>query len=163
MDAVIGRLLKGALGQVTPILLAMLLAIAVFAGMLARQYAAERDAAEARATVADNRAEAFGEMLDWQRDRMRLLTDALEQRDQRLAEDRRAIDQQRDAARRLEHDDAETADWAGLPLPDDVQRWVRDLDAGAADASGTGGGDVPSASAPGDATAGAPTDGDAQP
>ncbi len=154
-------LLKGALGQVTPILLAVLLGIAVFAGMQARQYASERDAAEARAELETQRAEAFGEVMDWQRDRMRALNAALEERDQQLAEDRRVIDQRRAAARRLERDDEDSADWAGRAVPAAVRRWVRDLVP--ADAS-TAGGDVPgTAGAPGDADAGADARGSAQP
>ncbi|XKE45739.1 hypothetical protein LG302_00940 [Halomonas organivorans] len=147
----IARLLKGALGQVTPILLAALLGIAIFAGMLAKQYAGERDAAEARAELEAQRAEAFGEVMDWQRDRMRALSAALEVRDQRLAEDRRAIDQHRAAARRLERDDDATAAWADQSVPAATRRWLRDLDRAPAPAAG---GAVQYPAAPGDANAG---------
>lgn len=115
------------LGQVTPWLLALLLAAAVFAGMQARQYAAERDAALVEVERAEQRATALGEVMDWQRDQIRSLSNALAVRDQQLADDSTAINQRRDTARQLERDDDATAAWADRPVPDATRQWLRDL------------------------------------
>lgn len=123
------------LGNAMPWLLALLLGAAIFAGMQARQYAAERDAALVEVERAEQRAARLGEVMSWQRDQIRSLSSALAARDERLASDSTEINQRRDTARQLERDDDATGEWADQPVPAATREWLRNLgsDTGAGD------------------------------
>jgi|GEM_PF-5781478 len=81
----------GMLRAVTPLLLAALIGIAAYTGMLARQYAAE-------SAIAQKRVEYLTRSLAWKRDQIT----ALEQREMQLLDDQSHI-----AGRRHELDDNE--------------------------------------------------------
>lgn len=137
MIAMISRLI----GSVTPILLALLLGIAVYAGMQARHYADQASDAEARVARAEDRAAILLEHQRWQNQQIETMAAALGARDEQLQRDGELLDLVRQAARNLERDDAKTADWAGQPSPAAVRQWLRDLqrDDNGADSSSTGG------------------------
>ncbi len=123
----IRRLISGATGW----LIAGLLGITVYAGMQARHFATERDAAQAQAARAEDRAAILIEHQQWQRAQIDAMTAALHERDTRMTRDNELMNLVRQAARNLERDDAETADWADQPIPGAVRIWLRDLSADA--------------------------------
>ncbi len=143
----IARLLR----SVTPWLLAVLIGIAVYAGMQARHYADQAAVAEARVARAEDRAAILLEHQRWQNRQIETMTHALRERDERLRRDAEMIDLVRQAARDLERDDAETADWADQPVPAAVGEWLRSLPRGN---DGAGGGDANGASPSAEAAAG---------
>lgn len=124
-------ILKRLLSGVLPWLLAGLLGMAVYQHTQAQRYAAERDAAQARAARAEDRAAILIEHQQWQRAQIDAMTAALHERDAQLSRDAELMNLVRQAARNLERDDAETADWADQPVPGAVRIWLRDLSADA--------------------------------
>lgn len=128
----VGQVIRRLLGGVLPWLLAGLLGVAVYQHMQAQRYAAERDAAETRAAREEERAEILLEHQRWQRNQIDAMTAALHERDTRMARDTELMNLVRRAARQLERDDAETAEWADEPMPGAVRVWLRDLSADAA-------------------------------
>jgi hypothetical protein len=147
VDEVIGAFFTRLLGGALPWVLAALLGITVYAGMQARQYALEASEHQARAERAEDRAEILLEHQRWQRKQLQTLALVLAKRDEQLQRDDELIDLVRQAARNLERDDAETADWAGQPSPAVVRDWLRDLaeDDDSAGAGGAGDSDDPAA------------------
>ncbi len=134
------------LGQVTPILMAVLLGIAVYAGMQARHYADLAEVGQARAARAESRAEILLEHQRWQREQIESMTATLDERDAQVERDDAIINLVRRAARNLERDDAETGEWADRPIPDAVDGWLLDLpgrDGDSAGGGGAGGAELP--------------------
>lgn len=124
------------LRSVTPLLMAVLIGIAVFAGMQARHYASKFEDAQAEIVRGEERAEALLEHQRWQRRRIEALGAALDERAEQMQRDNQLMDLVRSAARRLEQEDAETADWAGQPVPVAVGSWVRQLTTENGDSAG---------------------------
>lgn len=149
------------LRNVTPWLMAVLIGVAVFAGMQARHYASKFEDAQAEIVRSEERAEALLEHQRWQRRRVEALGAALDERAEQMQRDNQLMDLVRSTARRLEQEDAETADWASQPVPGAVGRWVRQLNAEDGDSAG---GDVADDTRASDeATAGAEPQGNKQP
>lgn len=121
----IGRLLS----SVTPWLLAALIGVAVYQGMQAMRYEAERDRAMDRVERAELRTEALQRGMEWQREQLAATREALTIRDEQLATITREIRARQADLDNLERSDAATADWSDQPVPDAVRRWVRDLSA----------------------------------
>ena len=149
------------LRNVTPLLMAVLIGIAVFAGMQARHYASKFEDAQAEIVRGKERAEALLEHQRWQRRRIEALGAALDERAEQMHRDNQLMDLVRSAARRLEQEDAETADWAGQPVPVAVGSWVRQLTT--RDGDSAGGHVADDARTSGQATAGAEPQGNEQP
>jgi hypothetical protein len=149
VDEVIGAFFTRLIGGALPWLLAVMLGITVYAGMQARQYASEAADHQARAERAEDRAEILLEHQRWQRKQLQTLALVLAARDEQLQRDDALIDLVRQAAHKLERDDAETADWASQPSPAVVRDWLRDLseDSDSAGANGAGRSDDPAAAA----------------
>lgn len=112
-----------------PWLLAVLIGLAVFAGMYAKQMAAERDAAVERTERAEQRADVLSSALAWQRRQNEIVNDALTERDEQLEQIASDVRARRDALDTLEADDADMRDWSAEPVPDAARDWVRDLPA----------------------------------
>lgn len=146
------------LGSVTPWLLAVLIGIAVYAGMQARHYADQAAMAQARVARAEDRAAILLEHQRWQRQQLENLAQVLEARDAQLERDGELIDLVRQAARNLEANDEETAHWAEQPSPAAVDDWLRKLAERPAD--GTDPGDPEGTEPPADAPAGTDPDGE---
>lgn len=108
-------------------LIAALLGITVYAGMQARHYALALDGAQAQAARDQQRAEILLEHQRYQRRQIESMTVALTEREEQLDRDNELMSLVRQAARNLERDDAETADWADQPVPDAVRDWLRHL------------------------------------
>lgn len=111
----------------TVLLVIALAAAVVYQYAQTERYQAERDTAQARVTRAEERAEALGEVMDWQRDQMRSLARALDTRQAQITADAQAMTAKRDALTALERDDAPTRDWSAEPVPSAVADWLRDL------------------------------------
>lgn len=126
------------LRNLTPLLMAVLIGVAVFAGMQARHYASKFEDAQAEIIRGEERAEALLEHQRWQRRRVEALGAALNERDKQMQRDTQLMGLVRSAARRLEQEDAETVDWASQPVPSAVGSWVRQLTTEDGDSAGGG-------------------------
>lgn len=150
------------LRSATPWLLGVLIGVAVYAGMQARQYAEQLSETEAQLTRAQERAEILLAHQQWQKRQMEQMTAALRDRDERLQREGELVDLMRQAARDLERTDAETADWADQFVPSAAREWLRRLPA--KDGASAGDSDAGGAATPGGTTAGPESSGDdAQP
>lgn len=118
------------LRSVTPWLLAVMLGVAVYAGMQARHFAISLADTQARAERAEDRALILLEHQYWQKRQIEVMADALEDREQRQRRDAEIMHLLRQTARDLEHADAETAEWADRPIPVAVDSWLRELTSG---------------------------------
>ena len=118
------------LRSATPWMLAVLLAIAVYAFMRAEYHADRADAIQANLVRAEQRAEILLDHQRWQKRQIETMTAVMQVRDERLERDSEIINLLRQTARDLERADAETAEWADHPVPIVVDRWLRDLTAG---------------------------------
>lgn len=146
----------------TPWLLASLIGIAVYSGMLAQQYATERDAAQARTKRADERATHLAAVMDWQREQLETLHAALDVRDDELANARQDIEHRRAEVQALERDDSATGEWASGFVPAAVDEWLRRIDDTSARSESDSGG-AEGSSIPAEPAASAGTRGEPQP
>ena len=119
------------LRSATPWMLAVLLAIAVYAFMRAEYHADRADEIQANLVRSEQRAEILLDHQRWQKRHMEAMAAVMEDREKRLERDMQIINMMRQSARDLERTDAETAEWADHPVPIVVDRWLRDLTAGA--------------------------------
>lgn len=115
------------LRNLTPLIISVLLGITVYSGMQSRHYASKLADAQVEITRSDQRAATLLEHLRWQRRRIEAMESALNEREEQLQRDDQLLQLVRSAARKLEREDAETADWAGKPVPVAVSDWVRQL------------------------------------
>lgn len=137
-------MIKRILGNLSGWMVAALLGITVFAGMQARNYAMQLSATETRLARAHDQIEILQEHQRWQREQMAAMSAVLSIRDDQLQRDTELVNMMRQAAAQLERDDATTGDWAGQPVPNAVDQWVRELPA---DGDRAGSSDAGSASA----------------
>src|SRR5690554_2217201 len=121
--------MRRVLSSATPWMLAVLLAIAVYAYMRAEHHADRADAIQANLVRAEQRAEILLDHQRWQKRQIETMTAVMQVRDERLERDSEIINLLRQTARDLERADAETAEWADRPVPIVVDRWLRDLTA----------------------------------
>nr|WP_300312780.1 hypothetical protein [Halomonas sp.] len=124
------------LRNLTPLIISVLLGITVYSGMQARHYASKLADAQVEISRIDQRAETLLEHQRWQRRRIEAMEAALNEREEQLQRDDQLLQLVRSAARKLEQEDAETADWAGKPIPVAVGDWVRQLPAEYGDSAG---------------------------
>lgn len=122
-------MIKRILGNLSGWMVAALLGITVFAGMQARNYAMQLSATETRLARAHDQIEILQEHQRWQREQMAAMSAVLSIRDDQLQRDTELVNMMRQAAAQLERDDATTGDWAGQPVPNAVDQWVRELPA----------------------------------
>lgn len=120
-------MIKRILGNLSGWMVAALLGITVFAGMQARNYAMQLSATETRLARAHDQIEILQEHQRWQREQMAAMSAVLSIRDDQLQRDTELVNMMRKAAAQLERDDATTGDWAGQPVPNAVDQWVREL------------------------------------
>lgn len=149
------------LRNATSLVIALLIGIAVYSSMQVRFYASKLDAAQVEITRGEHRAETLLEHQRWQLRRIETMEAALNERETQMRRDDELLQLVRGAARRLEQEDAETADWAGQPVPAAVGSWVRKLTTGDGDSTGSDVGDR--ARAPSEAAAGTNSQGGEQP
>lgn len=88
---------------------------------------AELDAALEQVDKAEARAAVLQSALDYRRAQSRRLDEALTQRQDALASANEEIATAREALDKMERQDANVSDWAGIAVPYPVAQWVRRL------------------------------------
>lgn len=137
------------LRSATPWMLAVMIGITTYSGMLAKQYSAEAQLATERAERTLERNERLRLTMEWQQEQLGVLHTAIRVRDEQLSDARDDIADSRDAAQELERDNDEIAEWADRDVDGGIVDWLRKLRVEAV----AGGDDTDSAGDADDATA----------
>lgn len=124
-------------------LIAILLGIATYAGMLANQYSIERDLAQERVERTLERNVELKARQEWMQGQMDRLHRVIRVRSEQMAEDKDHIDASREAAQALEREDEDIAEWAGRDVDGSIVDWLRKLREAGAIAADSAGSDHP--------------------